>query len=35
MIFAAVIVYLLSAVAFAFVYEVLELLRPGSFEGLP
>jgi hypothetical protein len=35
MIFAAVVVYLLASVAFAQVFEVLELLQPGSFSGVP
>lgn len=35
MIFGAVVVYLLAAVAFAYLYEVLELVQPGAFSGLP
>ena len=35
MIYAAVIAYLLAAIAFSFVYEVIELQQPGSFSGLP
>lgn len=35
MIFGAVVAYLLAAVAFAFVYEAIELRQPGSFSGLP
>jgi len=35
MIYGAVIAYLLAAIAFSFVYEVIELQQPGSFSGLP
>ena len=35
MIYGAVIAYLLAAIAFSFVYEVIEVLQPGSFSGLP
>ena len=35
MIFAAVVVYLLAGVAFGQVFEVLELVQPGSFSGVP
>jgi len=35
MIYGAVIAYLLAAVAFSFVFEVIELWQPGSFSGLP
>jgi len=34
-IFAAVVVYLLAAVAFAYFFEILEVRQPGSFAGLP
>ena len=35
MIFGAVVAYLLAAVGFAYLYEVLELLQPGAFSGIP
>ena len=35
MIYGAVIAYLLAAIAFSFVYELIELLQPGSFSGVP
>lgn len=35
MIFAAVVVYLLAGVAFGQVFEVLEIVQPGSFSGVP
>lgn len=35
MIYGAVVTYLLAAIAFAFVYEAIELCQPGSFSGLP
>jgi hypothetical protein len=35
MIFGAVVAYLLVAVAFAYVFEILETLQPGSFAGVP
>ncbi len=31
----AIVAYLLSAVAFAFVFQLIELAHPGSFSGLP
>jgi len=34
-IFGAIIAYLLAAVAFAFLFELVELSQPGSFSGLP
>lgn len=35
MILGAIVVYLLMAVAFAYLYEILELFQPGSFSGIP
>ena len=35
MILAAVLVYLLAAVTFAQVFEIIELVQPGSFSGVP
>ena len=35
LILAAVVVYLLAAVTFAQVFEILELIQPGSFSGVP
>jgi hypothetical protein len=35
MIFGAIVAYLLAAVAFAYLYEILELFQPGSFSGIP
>jgi hypothetical protein len=35
MIFGAIVAYLLAAVAFAFLYQTLELIQPGSFSGVP
>ena len=35
MIFGAIVTYLLAAVAFAYLFEILELLQPGSFSGIP
>jgi hypothetical protein len=35
MIFGAIVTYLLAAVAFAYVFEILELFQPGSFSGIP
>jgi hypothetical protein len=35
MIFGAVVAYLLAAVGFAYLYEVLELFQPGAFSGVP
>ena len=34
-IFGAIVAYLLAAVGFAYLYEILELLQPGSFSGIP
>jgi hypothetical protein len=34
-ILGAIVAYLMAAVAFAFVFEVIELANPGSFSGLP
>ena len=34
-IFGAIVAYLLAAVAFAFVFELIELAQPGSFSGIP
>ena len=34
-IFAAIVAYLLAAVAFAFLFQLIELSQPGSFSGLP
>ena len=34
-ILAAVVTYLLAAVAFTLAFEIVELLQPGSFSGLP
>ena len=34
-IFGAIVMYLLGALAFAQIFDILELLNPGSFEGLP
>jgi hypothetical protein len=34
-ILGAVVTYLLAAVAFTLVFEIVELLQPGSFSGLP
>jgi hypothetical protein len=34
-ILGAIVAYLMAAVAFAFVFEVIELAHPGSFSGLP
>ena len=34
MIFGAIVTYLLAAVAFAYLFEILELLQPGSFSGI-
>ncbi len=34
-IFGAIVAYLLAGVAFAFVFELIELAQPGSFSGLP
>jgi voltage-gated potassium channel len=34
-IFGAIVAYLLAAVAFAFLFELVELSQPGSFSGLP
>ncbi|MDH3727254.1 MAG: potassium channel family protein [Myxococcales bacterium] len=34
-IFGAIVAYLLAGVAFAFVFELIELAQPGSFLGLP
>jgi hypothetical protein len=34
-IFGAIVAYLLAAVAFAYLYEILELFQPGSFSGIP
>jgi hypothetical protein len=35
MIFGAIVTYLLAAVAFAYVFEILELFQSGSFSGIP
>ncbi len=35
MILGAIVAYLLAAVAFAYVYVLLELFQPGSFSGIP
>jgi hypothetical protein len=35
MILAAILVYLLAAVAFAQVFEIIEHVQPGSFSGVP
>ncbi len=35
MILGAIVAYLLAAVAFAYLYEILELFQPGSFSGIP
>ena len=34
-ILGAIVAYLLAAVGFAYLYEILELLQPGSFSGIP
>jgi hypothetical protein len=34
-ILGAVVTYLLAAIAFTFVFEIVELLQPGSFSGIP
>lgn len=34
-IYGAIVAYLLAAVAFAYLYEILELFQPGSFSGIP
>jgi hypothetical protein len=34
-ILGAVVTYLLAAVAFTFAFEIVELLQPGSFSGIP
>jgi len=34
-IFGAIVNYLLAAVAFAYLFEILELFQPGSFSGIP
>jgi hypothetical protein len=34
-ILGAMVTYLLAAVAFAYLYEILELFQPGSFSGVP
>ena len=34
-IFGAIVAYLLTAVAFAFLFQLIELAQPGSFSGLP
>ncbi|MGB5349965.1 MAG: potassium channel family protein [Polyangiales bacterium] len=34
-ILGAMVAYLLAAVAFAYLYEILEIFQPGSFSGLP
>ena len=34
-IYGAIVAYLLAAVAFASLYEILELFQPGSFSGIP
>jgi hypothetical protein len=34
-ILGAVVAYLLAAVAFTFAFEIVELLQPGSFSGIP
>jgi hypothetical protein len=35
MIFGAIVAYLLAAVGFAYLFEVLERLQPGAFSGIP
>jgi hypothetical protein len=35
MILGAIVAYLLAAVGFAYLYEILELFQPGSFAGVP
>ncbi len=35
MILGAIVAYFLAAVAFAYLFEILELLQPGSFAGIP
>ena len=35
MIFGAIVAYLLAAVGFAYLYEILEIVEPGSFAGIP
>ena len=35
MLFGAVVVYLMVAVGFAYLFEILEALQPGSFTGIP
>lgn len=35
MILGAIVAYLLAAVGFAYLYEMIELLQPGSFRGIP
>ncbi|MGB5192369.1 MAG: hypothetical protein WBN70_05265 [Polyangiales bacterium] len=35
MILGAIVAYLLAAVGFAYLFEVLERLRPGAFSGIP
>jgi len=34
-ILGAVVTYLLAAIAFTFAFEIVELLQPGSFSGIP
>jgi hypothetical protein len=35
MLLGAIVAYLLAAVGFAYLYEILELFQPGSFSGIP